>query len=805
MLKIFVNNSDQSAHLSDGSLVIQDQIQNKANTASFSFNKGVTAPSENQSIKVFDCVKIVSLVSTALEVRDVLRSGLSILTFNKYRAGEYLWLGIGTATEERVTIASVAASTTAGQVLITLSAAAVSAHSANELAGKKVFAGTLTYVNARNPRQLTDVVYDCTATDFTKIFDRKLINDSWTSYDARQILNDALDTTVNYNKELDDMEYANSTAAQAEWIESGDGGNPTIDTTNFIQGANSVSFPWTNSGGTATFSATPTSADFSDLTGAASGAPTKGNISFWYKRAAATGITSLAVRAGSDATNYAAVSFTPEADTDWHFISLPLTAASITGTPVWTALDYLAIVVTETATTSILIDDVRLTADGSFTMYNFEATDTFDNARAAFKKPTVFIDALAKSLEYSWFIDYDKDIHFFDRETNVAPFGLSGTTDNFWDLKIDVDTSQLKNRQTVRGGTKTSDSLYKQAVQGDGATREWIMKSQFKNLTVYLDDNSSTDTCEAGTTTTNITAALHGLVSGDWIVNRTRSQARQITFVDVNNFTVGAVASQTTGDTFSKFATSKTVGIEFLDDETTVDYVYNFAEKSIRASSVTVTLPTTSYLLFSYNEIIPIRIQLSEPASIAAMKAVIGGDGIFDGAVISDSSLDSTQGAQDRARAELNQYANAIVKVSFETDSEGLSAGQLVNVVDTGRSISDNYLIQRIRTKYNGDFPSFSVDCASSLFGIIEYFQKLSQGVGERQIDEDEIIDQIFGEDVEITISEAHVLVPNHEVEETATVTVTPSDTVTERDMTTDPFVWEPDASVNQFNLAQWG
>ena len=748
----------------------------------------------------------VKLLATGseLSLKDSLRSGLSILDFGKYRVGENIYVGVDGSGEERALITSIDAGSS-DEINVGLSRTLLDDHSTGDLAGKKVFAGTLTYVLKKNPHLLSDVECQCSATDYTKIFDRKLINDSWTDYDARQIINDALDTTVNHGKELDDMEYADNAAVQAEWIESGDGDNPTVETTDFIQGSSSVLLPWTNAGGSAAFSGTPVSADLSDLTGAGSGAPAKGNVTFWYRRSGAAGISSVSVRVGSDVGNYTSVSFVPENDTDWHFISLPLVDGSETGNPVWTAADYLAVVIAETTSSSLLIDDIRITAYGSFTMYGFEETGQFDEVRASFKKPTVFIDTLAKALNFYWFIDYDKDIHFFIQETNDAPFSIHDTSDNFLNLEVNVDTSQLKNRQVVRGGTKTSDSVYRQVVQGDGATREWILKSKFKNLTVDLDDNSSTDVCEEGTNGTTVNATLHGLSNGDWIVNRTRFEVREVTVVNPNQFTVANIPGQAVNDIFSKFDTAQAVGVEFLDDETGFDYVSNYNEKSIRASSVTVAPSTGDYLLFSFNEIIPIRIQSSDNASIMAMKAIVGGDGIFDGAVITDDSLDSTQAARDRARAEIVQYSNPIVEIGFRTNHEGLSGGQLMSISDSEKGISDTFVVQSVRSRWTGDFPVFDVRCASSVFGIIEYFQKLSRQVNERLIDEDEIIDQILGEEVEISVSDSHSFVPSESTSESVAVSVGTSDSVSDRDITTDPYVWQPDASDARYNLAQYG
>lgn len=808
MIKLLIDDTDVTSDVRDGSLSIIEQIQNKTDVTNFELNAGASEPSENQEVLIYDTVKLVSASGTAIIVTDDLDSGLGILNKGKFRVGEFFWLDINGSDEERVEISEIVAGA-AGQVNITTVDTIVNSHSADEDSGKLIYGGTISTLFKTNPKQLTDVDYRISCTDFTKIFDKKLINDSWEDVDGRYIINDALNTTINLNSQVDDMDYANDAAVQAEWIESGDGDNPLRNTTDFIQGTSSVTFPWTNAGGTATFSATPSSQDVSNLTGEASGAPSEGNISFWYKASVAGDMTALAIRVGSSASDYAQVSFTPGSDTDTHFQSLRLDQATIVGTPDWTAMDFAAVVATETGSSNVMIDDLRMTADGSFTMFNFQETLDFDDVRASFKKPTVFIEALAKVLGNYWFIDYERDIHFFSRETNNAPFVLTDSSDNFDKLDVAIDTSQLKNRQTVRGGVKTSDSLYTQVIEGDDAVREWILKAQFKNLEISLDDGSSTDLTEGGTTTTNITIAGHLLVTGDYIVNRTRSNAvRKVTVVDPNNFTVEAVPAQTTGDTLSFFDTAKTVGVENLVDETTVDYVSDFNEKSIRATDSEATLVSGEFLLFSYNEIIQIRVQSSDTSSISTMKALLGGDGIFDGAVITDKSLDSSQGARDRAQAEIDQWSNPIVNIKFVTDFEGLHTGQIISIQDTNKSINDNFVIQKVKTVFkNGfDYPQYKVTAASTIFGIIEYFQQLSNALDDRLVDEDEVIDQIFAENVSITITEVNTFVASESASETPTVTITPtSDTATEREMTTDPYVWQPDASDMRWDLAQWG
>ncbi len=806
MLKIFINFLDVTDHLDDGSLSIVSQIQNKADSCKFSLRPGVTQPVENEDLKIYDVVELVSASGTALVVKDRLGTDLSIFDFNKFRSGQVLWLGVDEATLERCVISSIVAGS-AGQANITLEKAIVNAHSAGELTGRLIFGGTLTYVNISNTRLLNQVEYDVTATDYTKIFDRKNINDSWQNVDARYVINDFCNTTVNLTTEIDDMDYGDNAAVQAEWLESSDGTDPQLNVDHYIQGTSAVDFLWTNSGGTAIFTASPESKDISQFTGVSTGQPTKGNLTFWYLRDSAVGITNIKIRIGSGASDYLELTLVPEADLVDHFISLPMAAGTVTGTPDWTAMDFLQIRIAETTSSLITIDDVRVTAEGSFTLYNVEESTEFEDVRASFKKPTVFVDQMADSLSFSWFIDYEKDIHFFQRTNNLAPFAIDDTSDNFNNLVVDIDTSQLKNRQVVRGGVKTSETFYTQVVEGDDSVREWLMKSKFAGLTIKLDDNTSTDTMEATTSTTTVKATAHGLITGDYIVNRSRDNAvRQITFVDANTFTVEAVPSQASGDVFSKFATDLTVGVENLTDETTVDYLSNFNEKSIRASEQTATLTPGEFLLFTYHEIVPIRVQISDFASITAMKAIVGGDGIFDGAVITDTSISSTQEARDRGLAEINQFSNPIVKISFKTNHEGLESGQLLSITDTNKTISDDFLIQRVKTDYKTkDFPVFDLQCASTLFGIIEYFQKLSQAISERQIGEDEVIDQIVSEDATINIGESHQLAPTHLVTDAATITVGESNTVTERDITASPNKWEPDATDNRWNLAQWG
>src|SRR5690606_8033746 len=104
--------------------------------------------------------------------------------------------------------------------------------------GEIIFGGTISRVVDENLHSLTNLVYPITCVGYEKLFDKKLVADTWTNIDARYIINDILNSTVNFNRTLDNMSYVDNTAIQASWIESDDGSNPTVNSDR-IEGENS--------------------------------------------------------------------------------------------------------------------------------------------------------------------------------------------------------------------------------------------------------------------------------------------------------------------------------------------------------------------------------------------------------------------------------------------------------------------------------------------------------------------------------------------------------------------------------------
>ncbi len=747
-----VNRSeDYIETVSQSTLGINDELQEKTNSAHFEL-KG-TKPSSNSSVRMFAGYPISASTASSITLDatyDRNNEGL-------FRVGDDMFVALNLSDEERCVISTI--TNDGGYIKLTMTGNFTNQPVAGELAGKLSFAGNVVDVQDSNIRTLNNIQYSVSCIDKTRIFDKSNANDSFTSRDARYIVNAMCNRTVNLNDELDGMDYANNTAIQAEWVESGDGTNPTVDT-NFREGDSSGKFSWTFSGGTATFTASPLSRDSSSFTGAASGSPTKGVIGFWYKTTDYTAVTSFQVRVGSDSSNYARVTVVPSSN-DWVYSSVHLDTATVVGTPVWTALDYLAVVVTETATSSILFDGFRLLEEDHFRHYPYvEESDIFPSFNMARIRPTEVMQRLADTLAWYWYIDYEGYIHLFPSTTNLAPFNINETSNNFIDLNIAYDDSAIVNRVLVKGGDQVSSSYYYQVKEGDAVTRFWLSKTKFKSLQVFTDTNTATDTCESGTNTTTIVATAHGLSTGDFIVNRTRSNAvRQVVVVSANSFTVDAVTSQTNGDTFSKFV-ERNVGVEGYDSDSANDYMSNYNEKSIRASEDTATLTTGQFIQFKYLEVNQILVQRQSDASIANMKSVLGhSDGIFDGRPIEDKKIKTRSEAAQVATAYLTKYANTVITASFKTYQHGLKSGQLITIKDTDngtRNINQTFVIQRVQLQeIQHGYHLYEVTCSTLLFGMLELItQLLRKGRLEELEVADEIVN-IYGFSETTSVSDA--------------------------------------------------
>lgn len=139
----------------------------------------------------------------------------------------------------------------------------------------------------------------------------------------------------------------------------------------------------------------------------------------------------------------------------WSYDSFDFLRASwIGGTPSKTTATYFEIELV--AKKAITLGDFKIdrifSTSGGFTIREVDVGNIiFKDARAQYKKPSVFFEQLSKNNGFAWYVSTSRDIAFFASETRSAPFSLTDVSTNFGKLKITADITNLKNRQTVRG------------------------------------------------------------------------------------------------------------------------------------------------------------------------------------------------------------------------------------------------------------------------------------------------------------------------------------------------------------------
>ena len=116
---------------------------------------------------------------------------------------------------------------------------------------------------------------------------------------------------------------------------------------------------------------------------------------------------------------------------------------------------------------------------------------TIDQISFNYIQPSQAFSKLATLTGRSWYIDYEKDVHYFPMTTNVAPFDIDSNNKEYSELKISKDATQIKNRGYVRGGTKLSDTTT-YSVKGDGVMKKFVLPDKPHDVSVTVNSVSKT-------------------------------------------------------------------------------------------------------------------------------------------------------------------------------------------------------------------------------------------------------------------------------------------------------------------------
>lgn len=300
------------------------------------------------------------------------------------------------------------------------------------------------------------------------------------------------------------------------------------------------------------------------------------------------------------------------------------------------------------------------------------------------------IQQLARLLNYSWYVDYDGDIHFFAKNQEPAPFDLTDAAHHHIDSSLEItdDISQLKNRVTVRGA-------------------EMVATNTRTKTHIY----SSTST--------------------------ERTFATDYKFASIPTVKVNTV--------------TKTVGVENLDKDVDFQFMWDFNQKYIRATSG-ITLVNNDKIEITSYPYIPIFVQVEDSLSILEL----GGDpaGVYEFEKV-NKEIKSEEEAKQYAEAQIEAYANQIREGGFQTYDSGLKSGQTMTINLTGRGINDKFVIQRVTLNMRKPNDGvWSVDLATyKTIGIITYLQ--NQLLNEKiTINEDEILKKFYLDNQFIQVTE---------------------------------------------------
>jgi hypothetical protein len=141
---------------------------------------------------------------------------------------------------------------------------------------------------------------------------------------------------------------------------------------------------------------------------------------------------------------------------------------------------------------AIVLDIINNFTSGFTTNNVALITPTVGSIKFNYEQVSRALTQLADQIGWDWYVDADKDIHFFDTEIASAPFILDDTSGNFeWQtLEINQSVLNLKNNIFVRGGEYQKTITEAAAVDkylGDGTKK--IFHLAYRYATIFVKKN----------------------------------------------------------------------------------------------------------------------------------------------------------------------------------------------------------------------------------------------------------------------------------------------------------------------------
>lgn len=320
-------------------------------------------------------------------------------------------------------------------------------------------------------------------------------------------------------------------------------------------------------------------------------------------------------------------------------------------------------------------------ASYGFTTTNISTGPTIDSITFDHISIRKCFEKLQKLTGYVWYVDYEKNVFFQAQSADAAPEELRETSNNFSDLAIAYDTSQVANSVIVIGNAngEPDTNSATETFNGDGATRAWEL----------LQKPSSVSTIKLN-------------------------------------------------------AVSKQFSLDLNERDTDV-FIYSFSSKSFRLTDAQTTPiggGTPDVIEIVYFPSIPIITQEIDPASIAFFAARDGGDGTYE-YTLKEGSISTKEEATARAVQELDEFSMPLVNGQFKTSSSLIGAssifkpGQVLTVNLPTHSIDTDsgFLIQEVNIELveNGTTTEYiyTVRFGGKLVGVREFLESLAAEEGD--------------------------------------------------------------------------
>lgn len=320
-----------------------------------------------------------------------------------------------------------------------------------------------------------------------------------------------------------------------------------------------------------------------------------------------------------------------------------------------------------------------------FTINNVDAPVLIQSISFKYMPLAKCIERLAEILNYDWYVDYDKDVHFFSKETVFAPFNLSDSDGSYryTSLIIRRDNSQIRNSIIVRGGEYEAAN-YTSDFEANGVDTIFPLPYKYEGFRATLTGqvlNLGVD----GVDDENLYDAMH---------NRDEKILR-----------------------------------------------FRESRKPNTGSVITAGGKPLLPVIVRYSSSQDIQATAS-----AESNATFTSDGIYEYLIV-DKNITSKESARQRAQAEILANATTLSEGEFVTEVSGLRAGQQININSASRGIDEDFVINKVEiTQFSSNTLVYKISLITTkTFDLIDVLQRLILGSLEKiEIKDGEVQDYVL-------------------------------------------------------------